>query len=94
MNPCCPADNTVQPPEPRWGEEHNKFLCLSTTKFAHRCAFIAVLSVSSRLASHLPRHGSKVHVCERDSERSLHSLGLHVLHHSRCAVNGVYPPGI
>lgn len=50
-------------------------------------------SVLSRLSSRIPPHRSKVHVCECDSERSLHPLRLHVLLYSYGAVQ-VYPPGI
>lgn len=54
----------------------------------------SLLSVLSCLASSLPRHRSKVHVCESDSERSVHSLGLYTLLYSLSAVQVVYSPGI
>lgn len=62
--------------------------------FFHGCALIIALRVLSRMAHRVPPHCSKVHVCERDSERSLHSLWLHTLLYSLCAVQVVYPPGI
>lgn len=54
----------------------------------------SLLSMLSCLASRLPHHCSKVHVCERDSEWSLYSLWLHTLLYSPHAVQVVHSPGI
>lgn len=63
------------------------------SSFRRLCSFTAAF-VLSRLASHLPRHCSVVHVCECDSECALHSLWLHAFLSSCVADCVVYPPGI
>lgn len=88
----CPAGHKAWPPEPSCYGEHSNVLHLLTVIF--HWAVINTPSAPSRLAPNLPCHRSEVHVCERNSVRSVNPLGCQDFLRSRTDVGVVNPPGI
>lgn len=87
--PHCPAEHSLIQKSHQslaGGQSQNNKLIFLFAQFAHRYESIAA-------ASHLPLHPGIIHVRQRDRERSLHPLGLHV-HLPSLGVAQVNPPRI